>query len=318
MKLAVTIDVEEEGLFRGTYETGNAPVENVSRLGLLHLIFSELEIHPTLFVSYQAARCERFRGFLLDLSEKWKGEIGAHLHYWNTPPIEPIPFADPVPSEWILRPLLSAKLDTLMESLRQMGVQPRSFRMGRFSMGSNLFSLLEEKGFMVDSSILPGREWDGGPSHLSAPIDPYFPDPKDVCAPGGSRILEAPLTIVPVLRSAAFLLQAFGKRSSQGAKRVGRFLQSLLTLPAQPAWVGLHRLKAAASIHRRRGGEVINIHMHSSELMPGGYPGHQTEEDVRRFLLKLKGFLGWLREEVGSEALTLSKIRGLHESEPHV
>ena len=317
MKLAVTIDVEEEGLFRGKYERGDAPVENVSRLESLHPIFSDLGIRPTLLVSYRVASSARARDHVLGAAEKWKGEIGGHLHYWNTPPVEPLPHADPAPSEWITDSLLAAKVDTLVQSIGQMGVRPRSFRMGRFSMGSKLFSLLAGKGFSVDSSVAPGREWYGGPSHLNAPVDPYFPDPGDLCRPGGSRVLEAPVTIVPILEQAGRLLQALGRSPAGGLGGVLRQLQHLLFLPAVPAWTGLRRLEAAAALHRRRGGKVVTLLLHSSELMPGGYPAHKTESDVLAFLDKLKRFLRWLRESERSEPVTLSELRELYGKEPH-
>ena len=309
MKLAVTIDVEEEGLFRGRYETGDAPVENVSRLRLLHPLFDELSIRPTLLVSYQVARREGVRDLILESSEKWKGEIGAHLHYWNTPPIEPLPHAHPVPSEWMPRELLTVKLDTLLDSIQPLNAHPRTFRMGRFSMGPKLFSLLAGKGFSVDSSVAPGREWYGGPSHLSAPADPYYPDPADICSPGCSGVLEAPVTIVPFPVQVGRILQAFGRARGRGRDKMLRALQHLLFLPAVPAWTGLRRLKAAATLHRWRGGKAITLLLHSSELMPGGYPRHRTEADVRAFLTKLERFLRWLIENRGAESVTLSELR---------
>jgi hypothetical protein len=66
-------------------------------------------------------------------------------------------------------------------------------------------------------------------------------------------------------------------------------------------------LKASASLHRRKGGKVLSVFFHSSELLPGGYPAHKTEEDVRRFLLKLGRFLSWLKDG-GADPVTLSEV----------
>jgi hypothetical protein len=212
------------------------------------------------------------------------------------------------------RELLAVKLDALLDSIRPLNAHPRAFRMGRFSMGSRLFSLLEEKGLTVDSSVAPGREWSGGPSHLSAPADPYFPDPADVCRPGRSGVLEAPVTIVPVLALAGPFLQALGR--AHAGIGVLRALQHLLFLPVVPAWTGLRRLKAAASLHRQRGGRALTLLLHSSELMPGGYLRHRSEADVRAFLKKLERFLRWLMSEARTEPVTLSELRGLYERKP--
>jgi len=99
MRLAVTIDVEEEGLFSGAYDARNTPVENVPHLTRLDPIFQEWGIKPTLLVTYRVAEHKPHQELLLALSDKWRGEIGAHLHHWNTPPLEPLPYPQPVPSE---------------------------------------------------------------------------------------------------------------------------------------------------------------------------------------------------------------------------
>lgn len=78
---------------------------------------------------------------------------------------------------------------------------------------------------------------------------------------------------------------------------------------AQPMNTGVALLKAAARLHRRRGGQVLTIYFHSSELMPGGCPRHQTPQDVERFLARLDDFLAWLHREMPVESLTLSQLK---------
>ena len=208
MKLAITIDVEEEGLFRGKYDSCNASVTNVSQLRRLDSIFLEWEIRPTLLITYPVVINETALNLLLELQERWKAEIGAHLHPWNTPPLQTLPHPEPVPSEFMPKELLKAKLETLMRCLSQRGIEPISFRMGRFNMGPRMFSVLQETGIKVDSSIAPMQRYYGGPDHLTAPTDPYFPDPVDPRRPGSSKILEVPLTTVPLTRNLGRYLQA--------------------------------------------------------------------------------------------------------------
>jgi hypothetical protein len=308
MKLAVTIDVEEEGLFLGKYDPGNVQVSNVPQLARLDPLFSQWGIRPTLLVSYPVIRHEPHQDFLLHLREKWSGEIGAHLHHWNTPPLESSPFPQPVPSELIPDSLLKAKLDTLLEAFQSKGITPVSFRMGRFNMGPKMFSILQRTGIKVDSSIAPTQRYYGGPDHRYAPPDPYFPDPNDLCKSGTSRILEAPITIVPLAPRVGHFLDTLRKKTAMAEKWVARIPLHLGALPAQPMWMGLRRLQAAALLHQKRGGKVLTIFFHSSELMPGGCPRHQTDRDVDRFLAKLHGFFSWLYDEIAPESVTLSQI----------
>jgi hypothetical protein len=308
LNLAVTIDVEEEGLFFGQYDPGPAPTHNVPKLALLDPIFCELDIRPTLFVTFQVARRQEHHDIILGLNEKWKGEIGAHLHTWNTPPIEPLPYPAPVTSELIPQDLLREKTNVLMESFKPMGVDPSSFRMGRFNMGPRMFSILENAGIRVDSSIAPARSEYGGPDHLAAPSDPYFPDPADPCTPGLSRILEVPLTILPLTPRLGHTLERMTRTHLFPRPFAWWFSKNLGSLTAQPMSVGLKRLKAAIRVHLRRGGKTVTVFFHSSELMPGACPEHGTAGHVDQFLEKLRRFLAWLRKDVGAESLTLSQL----------
>lgn len=308
MKLAVTIDVEEEGLFRGKYDPGNLQVSNIQYLSKLDPLFSQWGIRPTLLVTYPVIRHEPHQELLLGLREKWSAEIGAHLHHWNTPPLEPLPFPQPVPSELMPEGLLLEKTENLLQALKSTGITPLSFRMGRFNMGPKMFSILQRTEIQVDSSIAPTQRYYGGPNHRYAPPDPYFPDPSDLCESGTSRILEAPITIVPLAPRLGSFLGALGKKTAMPDKWVARIPLHLAALPAQPMWMGLRRLQAAVLLHRKRGGKVLTLFFHSSELMPGGCPQHQTERDVERFLTKLRNFFSWLYDEVAPESVTLSQL----------
>jgi hypothetical protein len=315
MLLAVTIDVEEEGLFTGRYPAEDAPPTNVDRLKVLDPMFRDLGIRPTLLVTYQVARHPRHRDLLGTLAERWKGEIGAHLHPWNTPPLEPAPGDGPLCSDGIPAGLLAAKLETLLNTLRLWAGEPACFRMGRFDMGPRMFSVLERTGIRVDSSVAPMRRKTGGPDHLAAPVDPYHPCARDPRSTGGSHILEVPNTIVPVVSGLGTVLQRLGASRVLPPAWISGFAMYVGSLPAQPAWTGPTRLRTAVRLHRCRGGQVVTLFFHSSELMPGGSPQHPSPLHVERFLAKLKGFLRWLRRDLAVESVTLGD---LHERGPTV
>jgi len=304
VKLAVTIDVEEEGLFSGRYETRGVSAKNVAELPRLDSIFREWNIAPTLLLTHSVASLEPHRDLLLKLKQQWNAEIGAHLHPWNTPPLQDLHHPEPVPSEQIPRDLLNAKLYTLLQSIRQMGITPTSFRMGRFNIGPGMFSLLEGAGILVDSSVAPMRRYHSGSDRLAAPADPYFPDDKDPLQPGRSNILEVPITILPICPRLGFLLERLPVRE----KWSSWFITNMGSLSAQPMWTRLGHLKAATRLHQRRGGQVLTLYFHSSELMPGGCPQHPTPQHVDRFLAKLRGFFAWLHREMPVESRTLSQL----------
>jgi len=211
--------------------------------------------------------------------------------------------------------LLSFKLKSLLDEIKTTGIVPTSFRMGRFNLGPRMFSILEPAGILVDSSIAPMRAYYGGPDHLSAATDPYFPDPNCLLASGNSRILEAPITIVPMFRGLGQLLERFKRRPEIPAKWAPWFAMHLGSLAVQPMWTGLRRLQAGAKLHAHRGGKVLTIFFHSSELMPGGCPEHQSAEQVDRFRSRLNRFFAWLRREFPLESITLAELGELYRRE---
>jgi hypothetical protein len=311
MQLAFTIDVEEEGLFSGSYRAKKPPLQNISALSSLDPIISEFDLRPTLLVSYQAVRDEYHRDYINGLAHRWRAEIGAHLHPWNTPPLVNFPCRQPVPSEVMPREILTAKMRSLWRALDDMGVVPTSFRMGRFNLGPKMFSILSDTTIIVDSSVAPMRSYYGGPKHLGAPTDPYYPDPADPARPGRSNILEVPLTILPILPGAGSIFRRMESLPFPPGQWTGWAAQYLASLPAQPVWTGLRHLKMASRLHRRRGGRVLTVFLHSSELMPGGCPRHPRREQVTGFMQRLHAFLSWVRNDLRAEPVTLSDLARL-------
>lgn len=300
--LALTIDVEEEGLFGKHYTPGPAPAKNVRDLERLTPLFHDLGIRPTLLVSYQAAQYRGNLDLIVDLCRRWQGEIGAHLHPWNTPPFDP-GMKDPLAwSEDMSPRALGAKVDTLITLLEKTGTRPVSFRMGRWNWGPALMTVLRERGIMVDSSQAPMHRYHPVPPVYTSNPDPFYPHID-------GRVLEAPLTILPVIPGGVPVLEKISRTRAWGA--AGSWLgQHLLSIPAQPKMVGLTRLKAAVRLHRRRGGRVVTVAFHSSEISPGHSPTSRTPEDLDKFLVRLTRYLGWLRRQVGAESVTLSELPG--------
>jgi len=82
---------------------------------------------------------------------------------------------------------------------RAIGLTPVHFRAPNFSADCRTISVLQEAGYQVDSSVLPGRHvkrWRFIPllDHRGAPVSPYHPDPRRLSRPGTSRLLEVPLS----------------------------------------------------------------------------------------------------------------------------
>ncbi|MFH0959815.1 MAG: hypothetical protein V1897_14050 [Pseudomonadota bacterium] len=313
MKLLVTIDVEEEGLFSGKYLREESSASNVFELDSLDSIFLELNVRPTLLVSYQVAKKEEYLKKIFSLKDKWKAEIGAHLHHWNTPPIVFDSGPQPTPSELMSTDILEAKTSSLFKSLSDGKSIPTSFRMGRFNLGPKMFRVLERMGVKVDSSVSPLRKSYGGPDHLIAPSDPYFPNSLNPLEKGKSSVLEAPITILPIFKGVMNGIDLLSRIRVFPEKATEWLAMNVASIAVQPAWVNLNVAKTGVRLHRSRGGECVTIFFHSSELAPGMNPLNPTKEAVQAFIKRLRTFTEWLQTKYQAQSYTLSELHPVYE-----
>jgi hypothetical protein len=307
MKLVISIDVEEEGLFSGLYPRTSPGVTNVAELARLAFIPRDFGLPLTLLVTYQVARDPAACRVLAEWRDRYGAEIGAHLHPWNTPPFADLPDPEPVRSEKLPRPLLRDKFASLLSQVRAgLTVTPRSFRMGRFDAGPQVFSLLREFGLEVDSSVAPLTRKNPDPRFFLAPADPFF---LGDLGPEGKPLLEVPITLVPVVAGTTELIE---RLAAMAPPTWGDRLRNLYryggVAGVQPAMYPLVSLKLAAYLHRRRGGRVLTLYFHSSELKPGASRLFPSEAAVSRFVDKIRTFLTWLVQTGPVEGVTLAEL----------
>ncbi len=304
MKLVISVDVEEEGLFSGEYPRTPPGASNVSELGRLEFISREFGFPLTLLVSYQAALDPEACRVLAYWRERYGAEIGVHLHPWNTPPFTDLTHPEPIPAELLPAPLLADKMASLVSQVgRSLDAAPKSFRMGRFDWGPKVMEALPGFGIKVDSSIVPLTAKSSRVEDFLAPPDPYLlPGPAD-------PLLEVPLTLVPVIPGTPRAIYGLAAALPRGlGRRVLDRFRYLGAAGIHPAWFPLASMQLAAWLHRRRGGRVLNLFLHSSELQPGATPSFPTEESVRLLVAKIRIFLNWLAQAWGVEGATLSDL----------
>ncbi len=308
MKLVISVDVEEEGLFCGQYHRKPLGVKNVAHLRRIECVSKEFGFPFTLLAAYPVACDRSCQDVLLFWRNELGAEIGAHLHPWNTPPFEDLAYPEPIPSDLFPMPLLSAKLESLIAALHDnLQVVPTAFRMGRFNFGAQVRSLLPRYGFRVDSSIVALRLADGGPDQFLPPSDPFWLRYNQEYPP----VLEAPVTMVPISQRSSRIVDHLAHvLPRQEANLILRGFRIAAVLSINPAWHPLAAMKLAAHLHRRRGGQVLHMFLHSSELAPGATPQYPSEAAARRLVRKIRAFLDWLVRTGPVHGVTLSELDG--------
>lgn len=304
LRVVISLDVEEEGLFSGCYASRGCAVRNVELLPKLAPLSDELGFPLTLFCAWTVFAQAPARAVLERMRDRHGAEIGAHLHHWSTPPLAAdAPDGEPVRTHLLPRGLLRQRLRTLLDAGREFQSAPiTSFRMGRWDLKAELRPLLAEEGILVDSSVCPLRVFRNGPDHFLAPPDPYW-----VEGAPGLPLLEAPITQVPLVPGMERLWHGIARRRPGLADRFHFFG----ALSANPFWHGQAAMRLATRLHVRRGGKVLSLFWHSSEMLPGGSPHVPDEAAARAALTKIFRFCRWLRATFAVEGVTLTGLRAL-------
>src|SRR5438132_7323908 len=143
-----SVDTEEDN-WRPSRD--GVTVENIRELPRLDALLRGLGVRTTYFTTYQVAIHEWAVAILRELQARG-AEIGAHLHPWNTPPLDE-PF---VPRNSMLANLPArlqlAKVERLTDTLRRaFDAAPVSFRAGRYALGPETEAALIRCGYRVDS-----------------------------------------------------------------------------------------------------------------------------------------------------------------------
>lgn len=308
--LVVSLDVEEEGLFGGQYARRGFSTRNTSSLKDL-VSLCGMGLRPTLFCAHSVLADPASRDPLAWLRDEHHAEIGAHLHHWNTPPLtldgtdQSLPdSAARVPAADVPDALFSAKLASLMEAGKALQDQPMtSFRMGRWDLHRNHWPLLAAAGILCDASVRPlhcASSPGLGPDHFGAPGNPYW------VTTGQNRIFEVPLTVTPLLPQLPGLLRALPASLAARARASLKTWGALALLPVyHPLWA----MCAVTKLYASRGGRVLSLTWHSSEMMPGCTPHLPDAAAVKQFTTKVGHWLDWLHRNYSVRCLTMDELR---------
>ncbi len=307
ISLVFSVDVEEEGLFSGSYSAIAQGVSNVAALSRLEFLTRDFGLPLTLLCTWPVLSDP----VCADMLRRWQDELGAevglHLHPWNTPPLRQLGNKAWTPSEDMPGEVLDAKLDTLVRACQDVtGCAPASFRMGRFDLGPKVRALLPGHDLRVDSSLVPMRWCPVLPEAFLSHTDPYVLLQDEA---GLTQLLEVPLTMAALLPGLPACAWRLASGLGPGArKELLRNFQRVAVVGPQPAWYTLPAMKLGVRLHLARGGEVIHLFLHSSELQPGACPHLPDDASVERLVARIHAFILWLRTQTLVRGATLARL----------
>ncbi len=287
----ITIDTEGDNLWAAPAEI---TTENARWLPRFQTLCERYGLRPTYLTNYEMARCPVFAAFARELLRRNAAEIGAHLHAWNSPPLQPLtgndgrygPYATEYPAG-----LLHEKVSCLTRLLEDtFEVKMTSHRAGRWGFDGVYAGALVEHGYVVDCSVTPGVSWKsslgnpagaGGPDYTDSPAEPYFVDLEDIRRPGCSELLEVPVTI---MSTAPRIVDRIREKLPPRAlpRRVLNRLFPALTWLRPARGAGSAAMLRVLEKAREEGRTCVEFMIHSSELMPGGSPSFPDADSIEK------------------------------------
>lgn len=310
--LLVAIDTEGDNQWDASARR-HQTFQNIHALGRLHEFFARHGVRPTYVVTHPVAREPRSADVLRSLLALGDCEIGAHHHAWETPPcdagdVDRHPYALSLPLEQF-----DAQLASLTGAITDaVGVAPVSYRSGRFGFSAAHVSSLEQRGYLVDSSVAPlfYETHKGGPDFVGAPLTPYFLAYDVPTVPGTSSVLELPISAALSRRVPGWLERWYGRAPKPyTTRRVLRLLRVAHVRWLRPSYSSAEDMIALARQIVQRGAPILNLLFHSSEAIVGGSPYNRTPGELDAFFDRLGRVLTYATRDLGAEPLTFAEFR---------
>lgn len=288
-----TLDTEPDNLWANKPDLG---FEHFRQLPAFHRDLVDAGAKPTYLTTSEVVESRIGRAAIEDCMADGDCEIGAHFHSWTRPwPFE-VPELGTPPLHAMAHQLGPAverqMLEVTCDSLaRTVGIEPRSFRGGRWSLGAETGRSLAKSGIIVDSTVTPGLSWKDarsplldGPDYRSATRQPFWL--RDAADPpkngAGAGVLEIPVgtAFFPgwskhLLRS-TFCQKAVSKLGRMAGMRWGhRWLR--------PTKFSTDDMRAVMTSMKHAKLPVWVFMIHSSEIAPCvPLPTEQAVEAFRR------------------------------------
>ncbi|EXU76361.1 deacetylase [Erwinia mallotivora] len=305
----ITIDTEGDNLWRN--RSGNVTTRNAAFLARFQQICEKYAFKPTWLTNYEMATDPVYIEFARDVLARNAGEIGMHLHAWNSPPDYPL-----TENDWQFQPYLieypreeMRKKVAFMTGLleKTFATKMLSHRAGRWAFNEYYAQLLVEFGYRVDCSVTPGVNWQyspgapqgkGGTDYSRFPRSAYYIDPHDISRSGESALLEVPMSI-QYRHSALMNMLKQGYDSLRGKKR------SPSVHWLRPVGGNVEQMINVAEKSLSSGADYVEFMLHSSEFMPDGSPTFKTEADIERLYDDLDRLFSWLHSR--TRGMTLAE-----------
>ncbi|MCS2151582.1 polysaccharide deacetylase family protein [Scandinavium goeteborgense] len=305
----ITIDTEGDNLWQNHREINTV---NARFLPRFQSLCENYGFKPVWLTNYEMAVDPVFIEFAKDVIARGQGEVGMHLHAWNSPPEY-----DLTGDDWRWQPYLIEFPDHIlrekvlfMTQLLEETFQTKmlSHRAGRWAFDSRYAKLLIELGYQVDCSVTPRVNWrnakgapegKGGTDYQHFPDHAYFMNENAIQQPGNSPLLEVPMSIQ--YKHPDWLNSVKQRYDSLRGKYRSPSVNWL-----RPAGGNADEMINVADKCLAQGKDYVEFMLHSSEFMPGGSPTFKDDAAIEGLYRDLEKLFSWLADR--TQGMTLAEF----------
>jgi hypothetical protein len=307
--LLVIVDTEEEFDWSQPVASANRSVGSIAAQRRAQEVFARYGVVPTYVIDCPVASTPAAVGHLREYFDDGSCDIGTHLHPWVSPPIEEAvnafhSYPGNLPCA-LEREKLRRLTDTITESF---GRRPTVYKAGRYGIGANTASILEELGYDVDVSIVPFTDFgeDGGPNFTTRDDRLFWFGEK-------RRLLEIPLSVGFAGFAAGLGPSLYPVTATQAGRRWhipgvlarSRMLERIRLTPEGVDQAAHRRLTRSLL---RQGQRVFSFTYHSPSLEPGHTPYVRNEADLAAFIDSIESYCDWFINELGGRPSTPAQV----------
>lgn len=301
--LTAIIDTEADFDWYGPFSRDDHGTASIRHQRRTQELFDRYGVKPTYLIDYpiatDPAACRVLEGFL----DENRADVGIQLHPWTNPPFDELLSArNSYPSN-LSKDLQHAKIEALIDVVRKnLGVEPRVFKAGRYGFNDDTAELLETLGLDIDTSVVPFTDFRPvrGPNFSDVPHRPFWFGRK------------RPLLELPVTRNLCgllgqhlgpALLPAIQSRLGTACHLPGLFARSGLLdrLTLTPEGMALDELKRLTTTLVERDERIFSFVFHSPSVASGNTPYVRNEADLQAFLTRIDRYLQFFTTDLGGE-----------------
>ncbi len=316
-QLIVVVDTEEEFDWGTPFSRSATGVSHIKHQDRTQRILEHFGVQPVYVVDFPVASQEAGFRPLREWRRDGRCLIGAHLHPWVNPPYdEELSIRNSYPGN-LPAALERAKLARLTDEITaHFEERPIIYRAGRYGVGAATAAILEDLGYLVDTSVVPRTDFraDGGPDFSAFGVEPFWIGP-------GRSVLEVPLTVgwYGSLRAHGAALQptltsALGLRCHLPGifARLG-LLERIRLTPEGNSFAEMRRLTDALLAAGQR---LFVLSYHSPTVVAGHTPYTRNEAELANFLATLERYCDYFFGACSGRATTLLEVRAALATSP--